>query len=77
MTDNAVRTSELDYTVAALINRKCIKSISYMTAVIYDFTLMIYMISELNDFSYISYVIEYDMVILCDICMFVINGVIH
>ena len=41
---SAVRTSELEYTVVALINRKCINNMIYMISVIYDFTHMTYVI---------------------------------
>ena len=71
MTDSTVRTSELEYTVTALINRKCIKSMFYMTVVIYDVAIMICMISEINDFSCILYDYEYDIMIMYGTCMLV------
>ena len=64
LTDSTVWTSKLDYTVAALISRKSIKSMIYMIAVIYDFDLKIY-------------VIQYDTWSLYGIWMFVCYGVIH
>ena len=44
VTDKIAWANELDYTVTALISRKCIKSMTYMIAVIYEFDLRIYVI---------------------------------
>ena len=64
ITDRIARANKLDYTVAALKNRKCIKSMTYMIAVIYEFDLRIY-------------VIQYDTWSLYGIWMFMCDGVIH
>ena len=49
ITDSAVRTNELEYSVAALINRKCIRSIFYIIIVLCEFVIMICMIYVIKD----------------------------
>ena len=60
LTNSTVRTSELDYTVAALTNKKCINSMTYM-------------ITEINDITLLACVVEYDTLLLCDICKYMLT----
>ena len=46
-------------------------------AIMYDLTLMTYMLSMLNMFNYMPYDMEYDMMSLYAICMLCVYGVIQ